>query len=88
MSWEDIIKRPSEEEVRSDAQRNADEYNQPFYIFQNMGLSYGDWLFYDEPPKNNIKYETIYPTNPTVRIEEGAKFSEALRETEGMDTSK
>jgi hypothetical protein len=86
MSWEDIIKRPSEEEVRSDAQRNADELNKPVYLFQSALNS--QWLFYDEPPKDNIKYETIYPTNPTVRIEEGAKFSEAFRETEGMDTSK
>ena len=85
MSWEDIIKRLSEEEVRSDAQRNADELNKPLYLFQDYN---GHWSFYDEPPKNDIKYETIYPTNPTVRIEEGAKFSDAFREMEGMDTSK
>tara|TARA_R110000803_G_scaffold86474_3_gene152891 strand:+ start:2475 stop:2726 length:252 start_codon:yes stop_codon:yes gene_type:complete len=83
MSWEDIIKRSSEEEVRSDAQRNADELNKPNYLFQDY--ENGHWLFYDEPPKNDIKYETI---NPTVRMEEGAKFSEEFRVKEGMDTSK
>ena len=67
MSWEDIIKRPSEEEVRSDAQRNADELKIPFYLFQHP--ENGRWLFYDKPPKNNIKYETINPTiSPAPKI--------------------
>jgi hypothetical protein len=85
MSWENIIKRLSEEEVRSDAQQNADELNKPLYLFQEYGHPKGAWQFYDEPPKGDIKYEII---NPTVRIEEGTGFSDEFRVKEGMDTSK
>jgi len=77
MSWKDIIKAATKEEVRANAQEKADKLDKPMYFFQNMNR----WLFDHEPPKS-IKYEVI---NPTVKMNESGKFPEGFAEQEMMD---
>ena len=78
MSWETILKRPSKELVKDNAQELANRMNRPIYFYQN--INNGRWEYMKNPPIN-VDYEII---NPMVRTEEEG-FSESFQDANKME---